>query len=72
MARIVFFRAPTAFRRDPQEVYAVRVFSNGPAHFGAWPDPDLFDLGDSQDSWLLRNMMRRAYELAAGWTIPRS
>lgn len=72
MVRIVFFRAPTALRRDPQEVYAVRVLSDGTAHFGAGPDPDHFDLGDWQDSWLPRNMIRLAYELAAGCTIPRS
>jgi len=72
MARIVFFRAPTALWRDPQEVYAVRVLSDGTAHFGAEPAPDHFDLGDWQDSWLPRNMIRLAYELAAGCTIPRS
>ncbi len=65
MARIVFFRAPNALRKDPQEVYAVRVFADGAAHFGAGPEPDHLQMDDWQDGWRSRNMIRLAYELAA-------
>jgi hypothetical protein len=71
MARIVFFRAPTALRKDPQEVYSIRVFADGATHFGPGPDPDDFDLDDWQDGWLPRNMTRLAYELAAAAVPPR-
>jgi hypothetical protein len=65
MARVVFFRAPTVLRREPQEIYEVRIFSDGAAHFGAGPDPDPFEVDDWQDGWLPRNMIRLAYELTA-------
>lgn len=70
MARVVFFRAPTVLRRDPEEVYVVRIFSDGAAHFGSGPEPDQFELDDWGDSWLPRNMIRLAYELAAA-AIPQ-
>jgi len=72
MARIVFFRAPTALRKDPQEVYAVRVFADGATHFGEGPDADHFELDDWQDAWLPRNMIRLAYELAAAAVQPQT
>lgn len=70
MVRVVLFRAPTVLRREPEEVYVVRIFSDGAAHFGAGPDPDQFEFDDWQDSWLPRNMIRLAYELAAA-AIPQ-
>ncbi len=72
LARIVFYRAPTALRKDPQEVYSVRVFADGAAHFGAGPEPDHFEFDDWQDGWLPRNMIRLAYELAAAAVPPRT
>lgn len=70
MARIVFFRAPTALRKDSQEVYSVRVFADGAAHFGSGAGPDHFEMDDWQDGWLPRNMIRLAYELAAAAVPP--
>lgn len=71
-AKIVFFRAATPLRPDPKEVYAVRVFADGAAHFGAGPGRDQFELDDWQDGWLPRNMIRLAYELAAAAVPPQS
>lgn len=70
IARVVFFRAPTVLRREPEEVYEVRVFADGAAHFGAGPNPDQFECDDWQDGWLPRNMIRLAYELAVA-AIPQ-
>lgn len=64
MARIVFFRAPNALRKDPLEVYSVRVFADGAVHFGSGPGPDHFEMDDWRDGLLPRNMIRLAYELA--------
>jgi hypothetical protein len=71
-AKIIFFRAATPLRADPEEVYAVRVFADGAAHFGAGPGPDHFELDDWQDAWLPRNIIRLAYELAAAAVLPQS
>ena len=61
MTRIVFYRAPSALRKDdPLEIYSVRVFADGAAHFGSGPGPDHFEVDDWQDGWLSRNMIRLA------------
>lgn len=53
----------------PKEVYSVRVFAEGAAHFGV-TGRDHFDLDDYQDACLPHNMIR-LYALAAA-TAPRS
>ncbi|MES2242130.1 MAG: hypothetical protein V4639_04580 [Pseudomonadota bacterium] len=69
--RVVFFRAATALRETPEEIYTVRVLADGAAHFGS-TEIDHFELDDYQDDWLPRNMIRLAYELAWAATAERS
>lgn len=69
--RFVFFQSPSALHKDPRAVYSVRVFADGAAHFGAGPDPDHFEWDHSRDTWIARNMLRLAYELAVAATAPR-
>lgn len=70
MARIVFFRTPTPLSKDPRKVYAIRLFSDGAAHYGTGPEPDHFEWDHDRDRWLARNMLRLAYEIAVAATAP--
>ena len=66
-ARIVFLQPPTALRKEPREIYVVRVFEEG-AHFGPGPEADPFEWDHHRDRWASRNWLRISYELALGAT----
>ncbi len=68
-ARIVFFRAPTELRRAPVQVYSVRIYADGSAHFGPGPELDHFEWDHDRDRWAPRNFLRLAYELAVAGTV---
>lgn len=69
-ARIVFLEPPTALRKEPREIYSLRVFEET-AHFGRGPDLDHFEWDHDRDRWSPRNWLRIGYELAVAATEPR-
>jgi hypothetical protein len=70
-ARIVFYQLPTPIRKDPREVYCLRLFEDS-AHFGPGPADDHFDWDHERDRWSPRNWLRLGYELALSATQPRA
>lgn len=70
-ARIVFVESPTYLRKNPRELYCVRIFEDT-AHFGPGPEPDDFNWDHRHNRWAPQNWLRIGYELAVAATNPRT
>ncbi len=70
-ARIMFVEPPTLFRKNPRELYCIRIFEET-AHFGPGPEPDYFEWDHDRNRWTSRNWLRIGYEIAAAATEPQT
>ncbi|MGV3726256.1 hypothetical protein [Hydrogenophaga sp.] len=70
-AKIVFIESPTRLRKNPREIYCIRIFEET-AHFGPGPEPDHFDWDHDRNRWMSRNWLRIGYEIAVAATEPRT